>query len=184
MTEINERIADERRRLREVRQTMTAAVEQQAHGDSSFVPFYIAIGDYFEATMARLHRQDVRMGDMLRDKADLDDPDHLKALAELGERLSGNQEHLQQLLAAREQLKSSGDEALQIFETAGGAYSDYIVSNMGHHPGSTQLAASLFTQEDWAYMADISAEDQALEAQLFAQVFSSVPAALTRPQAD
>jgi hypothetical protein len=181
MTELNERIANERRRLREVRQTMTAATKQQANGDSSFVPFYIAIADYFEATMERLHRQDVRMGDMLRDKADLDAPENLKALAELSERLLGNQEHLQDLLAAREQLKRNGEVALEQFEAAGSAYSDFIINNMGHHPGSTDLAVSLFAPADWAFMADVSSEDQAHEEQLFGQVFASVPAALTLP---
>ena len=75
-TDLNERIAAERKRLKEVRQTLTAAVNKQANGDASYVPFYIAIGDYFEATMERLHRQDIRMGDMLRDKADLSDKDN------------------------------------------------------------------------------------------------------------
>lgn len=179
MTELNERIGEERRRLREVRQTMTAATKQKSQGDSAFVPFYIAIGDYFEATMDRLHRQDIRMGDMLRDKIDFDDPDNKKALAELAERLKGNQEHLKKLLAARDNLKENADAALEEFEAAGAAYSDYIVQNMGHHPGSTNLAAELFTHADWAYMADMSDEDQAREEELFGQVFALVPAALT-----
>jgi hypothetical protein len=181
MTELNERIANERRRLREVRQSMTAATEQKANGDSAFVPFYIAIANYFDATMERLHRQDIRMGDMLRDKADLDDPKNLKALAELDERLLGNQEHLKELLAAREQLQRNGEVALEQFELAGSAYSDFIINNMGHHPGSTDLAVSLFAPEDWAFMADISPEDQAREEQLFGLVFACVPAALTLP---
>jgi hypothetical protein len=182
MTELNERIAGERRRLREVRQTMTAATEQKANGDSSFVPFYIAIADYFEATMARLHGQDIRMDEMLRDKMDLEDPENMQALEELGERLQGNQEHLKNLLAAREQLKSAGEAALDCFEAAAAAYSDFIVTNMGHHPGSTNLAAKLFTQADWAYMADISSKDQALEEQLYSQVFGLLPAALEQSQ--
>ena len=62
---------------------MTEAVAQGAKGNDAYVPFYIAIGDYFEAAMERLHTQDIRMGDMLRDKADLDDPDNLQAMAEL-----------------------------------------------------------------------------------------------------
>jgi len=180
MTELNERIAEERRRLREVRQTLTAATKQKANGDSAFVPFYIAIGDYFEATMKRLHRQDVRMGDMLRDKADMDDADNLKAMAELGERLKGNQEHLEKLLEARDALKSNGEAALEQFEQAGSDYSDFIINNMGHHPGSTNLAGKLFTPEDWAYMADVSPEDQAREEQLFGRVFAGLPAALAQ----
>ncbi|MGI9291483.1 MAG: hypothetical protein ACR2QG_09455 [Gammaproteobacteria bacterium] len=178
-TSLNERIANERRRLREVRESLTAAVKQKAQGDSTFVPFYIAIADYFEATMERLHRQDIRMGEMLRDKADMSDAENQQALSELDDRLAGNQTHLKQMLAARDQLSQQGAAALEEFEAAGAAYSDFIVTNMGHHPGSTNMAAKLFSAEDWAYMADVSAEDQAREAELFEQVSASRPAALS-----
>jgi len=178
MNDLNARIAEERRRLRKVRQSMTAATEQKAQVDSAFVPFYIAIGDYFEAAMARLHRQDVRMGDMLRDKADLDDPDTQQALGELGERLLGNQGHLKKMLAARDALKEVDEAALEDFEAAGKAYSDYIVTNMGHHSGTTDLAVKLFSPGDWAYMADVSEEEQVREEQLFDGVFAVLPAAL------
>jgi hypothetical protein len=182
MDELRERVAGERRRLREVRQALTAAVEQGANGEHVFVTFYIAIGDYFDAAMGRLHIQDVRMGDMLRDKADMDDPANQQALAELDERLAGNQLCLKNMLTARDALIESSDAALAEFETAGKAYSDYIIASMGHHPGSTELAQRIFSVEDWAYMAGITENDQAREEQLYTRVFATVPGGLKLPE--
>ena len=176
-----ERVAAERRRLREVRTALTAATAQGAQGAADWVPFYIAIGDYFEASMERLHEQDIRMGDMLRDKADMDDPDNIRALEELDERLSGNQEHLQKMLAARDALRADGASALDQFESAGGAYAAFIVANMGHHPGTANLAGELFSADDWEHMTLASEEAREREAHLHAAVFASAPASLELP---
>ncbi|MBT8422290.1 MAG: hypothetical protein KJP03_04145, partial [Gammaproteobacteria bacterium] len=80
MEGLYERVAAERRRLRQVRMALTAATDHGAEGAADWVPFYVAIGDYFEAAMDRLHEQDIRMGDMLREKADMDKPENIKAL--------------------------------------------------------------------------------------------------------
>ena len=131
--------------------------------------------------MERLHAQDIRMGDMLHDKADMDNPSNQQALTELDERLAGNQLCLINMLAARDALIEQGDTALDEFEIAGKAYSDYIVASMGHHPGSTELAQRLFAVEDWAYMAEINENDQAREEQLYIRVFATVPGGLELP---
>ncbi|MDP6616713.1 MAG: hypothetical protein QF790_06065 [Gammaproteobacteria bacterium] len=178
MAELYERVAAERRRLRQVRQALTQATTQTSEGHADWAPFYIAIADYFEAAMARLHAQDIRMGEMLRDKADMGEPDNQHAMAELEERLSGNQQHLKQMLAARDELNADAQAGLQSFESAGKAYADYIVANMGHHPGSTNMAQELFSSDDWAHMADVSEADQVREEHLFERVFASVPASL------
>jgi hypothetical protein len=181
MSSLQERIAGERRRLREVRQSLTASVAQGANGDQSYVAFYIAIGAYFEAAMERLHTQDVRMGDLLQDRADLTLPDNARAMAELAERLAGNQQHLEKMLAARDALCADGAQALPAFEAAGGAYADYIVANMGHHPGTTTMAQELFSEDDWAFMAAVTEVDQRHEQQLFEHVFANKPAGLNLP---
>ena len=180
--DLYKRVAVERTRLREVRQALTAATGQGANGDAAYVPFYIAIGDYFEASMARLHAQDIRMGEMLEEKADLTTPEAKQAMAELDERLAGNQRHLKKMLAARDVLRSEGAAALAEFESAGGAYAAFIVANMGHHPGSTNLAQAVFSADDWAYMADSSEADQLREQQLHAAVFAALPSNLQLPE--
>lgn len=178
MPTLSERIAGERRRLRQVRECLTAATGQGSQGNPEWIPFYIAIGDYFEAAMRRLDEQDKRMDALLRAKVDINDPEVAQALAELEQRLAGNRQHLARMLAARDALRAGDTEALVQFEESGRAYADYIVTNMGHHPGSTNLAQMHFRQEDWQYMADASEEDQRREEELFTAVFSVSPADL------
>ena len=101
-----ERVAAERRRLREVRQALTVATAPDTYSNETFVPFYIAIAEYFEAAMGRLHAQDIRMGEMLDSKADMAAPENKQAMAELDERLAGNQLHLKKMLAARDDTTS------------------------------------------------------------------------------
>ena len=43
MTTLQEKIAGERRRLKQVRQKLTAAVEQSADGNADWIPFYLAV---------------------------------------------------------------------------------------------------------------------------------------------
>ena len=175
MTTLSERIAGERRRLKSVRQLLTTAVERKSGGDPAFVPFYIALGDYIEASMNRLHAQDVKMGDMIRRTLDAN---ARQALDELHERLTGNQAHLTVFSAAKSALQNEGADALPRFEQASAAYTAYIVANMGHHGLTTELAARLFSEADWAYMAGITEAETALEQQLYARVYALLPAAL------
>ncbi len=181
MTSLMERVSGERRRLRQVRMALTAATGQKSHGDASWAPFYMAITEYFEASMERLHEQDIRMGKMLRDKIDMQDPDNLKALAELDARLEGLNAHHGKLLAARDALAAGEPGALELFEDVGGAYAAYIVANMGHHAGTANLAGKHFSQQDWEHMTMVSEAAQQREQELFDKVFSLKPAALEVP---
>ncbi|MEC9375724.1 MAG: hypothetical protein VYA80_05055 [Pseudomonadota bacterium] len=179
MAELYERIAGERRRLREVRQMMTAAVELKSRGDKDYVTFYIAIGDYFEAAMDRLHEQDIRMGDLLNKKADLSQPKNQQAMKELDARLEGNQLHLKELMTARDSLKQKNELALEEFEVAGKGYSDFIINNMGHHPGTNDMAQEVFSAEDWNYMAYISDDDLQNQERLYDDVVAAKPKGLS-----
>ncbi len=182
MEELRARIQNERRRLKQVREALSAAIEKKANGDASFVPFYIAIGDYFEAAMHRLHTQDVRMGDMLKEK--LPDSEEVReALKELDFRLSTNQKHLDTFMAARDALKEKGAEALETFEQAAKAYTDFILASMGHHGPSTGLAQENFTQKDWEVMAYIEPGDMEREKELHDRVFATQPECLRDKEA-
>ena len=116
MTTLRDKVAGERRRLKSVRETMTAAVARKSGGDAAFVPFYVAVADYIETSMGRLHAQDVKMGDMIRTKLGKLDAQAEQALAELDERLAGNQEHLKAFSAAKRALEGGGAAALAQFE--------------------------------------------------------------------
>lgn len=175
MTTLRERVGGERRRLKAVREALSAAVADKANGDESFVPFYIAITDYIDTSMGRLHAQDVKMGDMIRDKLGKLDDGSTKALGELDERLAGNQQHLSRLVAAKKDLEKNGVAAIEHFEEVAAAYTNYIVTNMGHHGGTTDLAAKLFNQDDWEYMAGVTDEETRTERKLYDQVFAALP---------
>jgi hypothetical protein len=178
MTTLRERVAGERRRLRSVRETLTAAVGRTAGGDPAFIPFYLAVAEYIGTAMDRLHAQDVKMGDMIRAKLGPPDPESARGLAELDERLAGNQRLLHEFLAARDALAAQGAAALARFEAAGRAYTGYIVANMGHHGATTDLAARLFSTADWDYMAGITPAETRREEDLYARVFAALPAPL------
>lgn len=178
MTTQSEQIAGERRRLKSIRQLLTAAVARKSGGDPSFVPFYVALGEYMEAAMDRLHAQDLKMGDMIRRKLVTLDDKAKQALDELHERLTGNQAHLTVFSAAKSALQSEGVDALERFEQASAAYTAYIMANMGHHGGTTELAAKLFSEAEWAYMAGITEAETTREQELYARAFALLPAAL------
>lgn len=180
MTSLRERVAGERRRLKSVREALTAAVARKSGGDSAFVPFYVAISDYMETSMGRLHAQDVKMGDMIREKLGKPDPVADQALQELDERLAGNHKLLQAMVAAKQRLvKDRSPEALERFEAAAATYTQYIVSNMGHHGATTDLAGRLFSQADWEYMAGVTPEETRTEQQQYVRVFETLPTALS-----
>jgi len=178
MTTLQERIGNERRRLREVRLKMVAAIEAQAGGDTAYVPFYVAVADYIDATMQRLHDQDVKMRNMIVEKVATMDESVEKALGELDERLEGAKAHLKPFLEARDRLKETGAEALEKFEQVGKEYSDFIVANMGHHGATTDLAGKLFKPADWEFMAGISDEQARKDEDLFQRVVESSPDAV------
>jgi hypothetical protein len=181
MTTLMERIGNERRRLRNVRQRMAAAISAQANGSHEFVPFYVAAADYIDTTMQRLHEQDVKMGKMIVDKADEVDDQIKQALKELDDRLEGAKAHLTPFLAARDALRECGVEALEDFEAAAKKYSDFIVANMGHHGATNDLSAKLFKPADWEYMAGISAEQSTQEESLFGRVVDTMPEGVDEP---
>lgn len=182
MTTLMERIGNERRRLRGVRQRMAAALEKKANGDEKFVPFYIAAADYIDVTMQRLHDQDVKMGKMVVEKVDKVDDAVKEMMEELERRLEGAKAHLKPFLAARDQLREKGASALENFESAAKEYSDFIAANMGHQRSTNDIAGKIFTPADWEYMAGVSDEQQAQEQALYKQVVESMPANVEEPE--
>lgn len=183
MTSLMERVAGERTRLREVRMALTAATDQKAGGDMAWAPFYLAIVEYFEASFARLHVQDIRLGELLRKRADMNDPVISDGLRELDDRLAGLNERQEKLLAARDELQAGKDGALENFEEVAGEFAAYIVANMGHHPGTAEPAAKLFSTEDWEYMTLASEEALQKEVELHNKVFALKPDGLELQQA-
>ena len=179
MSTLMEEVSQERGRLRNVRQTMAAAIEVGAHGENTFIEFYSAAANYIEVAMQRVHDQDVKMKSMILDKVETVDSTVKRAIQELDDRLQGAAKELQPFLAARDALLEQGASKLSDFEVAAQHYSDFIMSKMGHHAATADLAAKLFSVPDWEYMAGRGAEQIEAEVQLFDKVMENKPARLS-----
>ena len=169
-----ESIMNERGRLRTTHEMLKTALDVDSR-DESFVPFYIAIGNYMEASMGRLHSQDVNMLQRLASKIDMSDPDNDEIIAEVYRRLDGNQEHLKKFLSCKSALERDGADAMAAYEEVSRAYVDYIHNRMGHHAPSTDLARQSFSEEDWVEMADIDETYFESESTLFKAIFETRP---------
>ena len=178
MASLREQVGKERERLVKVRKALSASLEQTTAHGPEYVPFYIAVAKYIEASMARLHAQDERMAEMLPKKAPKMEAAVQEMLKDVHERLEGSRTHLQALADARKVLESKGASAIGNFETVGRGYTDYIKTRMGHQARPSDLARSLFSEDDWTYMAGATDEDIAREQRLFDQVFATVPSSL------
>ncbi len=177
-----ESIMQERGRLRTVHEMLKEALAVSPR-DETFIPFYIAIGDYMEASMGRLHTQDINMLERLASKIDMNDPENEEIIAEVYRRLDGNQEHLKRYSACKQALESEGAEAVTDYEDASLAYVDYIHNRMGHHAPSTDLARKAFTEEDWVAFADIDEAYFAKERALYESVLQTRPEGVPLGQA-
>lgn len=177
-----ESIMQERGRLRTVHEMLKEALAVSPR-DETFIPFYIAIGDYMEASMGRLHTQDINMLERLASKIDMNDPENEEIIAEVYRRLDGNQEHLKRYSACKQALESEGAEAVSDYEDASLAYVDYIHNRMGHHAPSTDLARKAFTEEDWVAFADIDETYFAKERVLYESVLQTRPEGVPLGQA-
>lgn len=182
MTTLQERIGGERRRLKAVRTKLSAAVAQGASGEADWAPFYVAVGDYMEASIRRLLDQDVKMGDMIRDKVEVVDNEIADALSRMHDRLADLEQRLDRVLAARDKLRADDSADLSEFESAARELTDYIVANMGHQEGgANSIAGKLFGPADWERMAGITDEDMAREIALFDAVTATTPLDLELP---
>ena len=177
-----ESIMGERGRLRTVHEMLKAALEVSPR-DETFIPFYIAIGNYMEASMGRLHTQDISMLEKLASKVDMNDPENEENIAEVYRRLDGNQEHLKLYKACTRALVSDGTEAVKDYEETSLAYIDYIHNRMGHHAPSTDMARRVFTEEDWAAFADIDENYFSKERALYESVLQTRPESVPLGQA-
>lgn len=169
-----ESIMGERGRLRTTHEMLNTALNVEQR-DDSFIPFYIAVGEYMEAAMGRLNSQDVKMLDRLASKVDMDDPENAEVIAEVHRRLGGNRVHLKKYIACRDALVRDGAPAVAAYEESSRDYIDYIHNQMGHHAPSTDMARAVFEEADWVEIADIDDAYFEKERELYAAVFATRP---------
>jgi hypothetical protein len=166
----------ERGRLRTSHEMLKAALETESR-EPSFVPFYIAVANYMEASMGRLNSQDVNMLGTLADKLGASTPEEDEILAEVHRRLDGNREHLKKFLACRTALAAdqADPDTIAAFESTSNSYIDYIHNRMGHHAPSTDIARRLFAEADWVDIADLDDDYFAAEKLLYRALLDTRP---------
>lgn len=169
-----ESIMNERGRLRTAHEMLKSALDLDVR-DESFAPFYVAVADYMEISMGRLHDQDIKMLAKLSEAMAPLDPETEEVVAEVHRRLEGNQAHLAKFLDCRSALRREGMSAFDLFEDVSAAYIDYIHNRMGHHAPSTDLARQHFTENDWVEIADIDDSYFAKERALYESVLQTRP---------
>lgn len=172
MSDTMKRLMGERIRLVQVRQGLSKAMETGAGGDSTFIPFYLAVSNYFQHAMDRLHKQDIKMLSMLTKKTTDAGIDPGTAISEVYERLNRNLELLAEMTQSADKLNT---ETIDGFEAISQRYTRYIVENMGHHVPSATLAQQLFSEQDWITMADFSDQATEQEQHLFNEVVQTAP---------
>jgi hypothetical protein len=178
MASLREQVGHERQRLVLVRKALSASLAETTDHGQAYVPFYIAVGKYIESAMGRLHAQDERMSELIPERAPKMDDAVRSMLKDVHDRLDGSKKHLNALKEARQALESKGAAAVRTFEAAGKAYTDYIATRMGHQARPSDMAAQLFSEADWTYMAGASEADIARENTLFESVRAALPPSL------
>ena len=153
MSQTMKRLMAERMRLVQVRQGLSAAVTQGAKGNLAFIPFYLAVTEYFQHAMDRLDRQDHTLLSMLTEKTQAKNIDPGTAISEVYERLKNNAQLLTKMISASKKLN---EMSINQFEAIASQYCQYIVAHMGHHAPSANLALDLFSEDDWIAMADFN----------------------------
>lgn len=178
MASLREQVGHERQRLVLVRKALSASLAETTEHGEAYVPFYIAVAKYIESAMGRLHAQDERMSELIPERAPNMDDAIRDMLKDVHERLEGSKKHLNAITAACQALESRGVAAIKTFEAAGKGYTDYIASRMGHQARPSDMAAKLFTEADWTYMAGATDADIAREQKLFSDVRAALPPSL------
>jgi hypothetical protein len=173
MNETSKRLINERIRLVQIRQGLTAALT--ANDSAALIPFYQAASNYLQYAMHRLHQQDITMLAMIKTKADRENIDTGTALSEAHHRVETSQTLLNEF---SENSADLNKQSLAAFENICQLYCQYIVNSMGHHAPSANLAQTLFDESDWLSMANFSDETKALEQQLFKESTALAPEAI------
>lgn len=178
---IFERLAYERRRVKAVTEALSAVLQQGHAGDPAYLPFYLAVLQYLEPAMYRLHIQGVRLVGMIRDKLGEPDAGVGRVLCEVEQALADNQRYLARMAHIRERLEQEGAAELGCFEQTAPEFAGFLIANIGQHRQVWQLAQRFFSVDDWAYVAGITNGEVRDEQVRYERVSASVPPGLKLP---
>ena len=172
-------IGRERRRQIQVRKAFEAGLAKSADDATDLADFYLACGDYIVWSMARLHDQDQRIHDLLKERLDPGLTEVHEQLAGLNERQGKSRAFTEEFQQAVKVLRDSGASGQAEFEEAARAFVDLFISLMAPRKNPFQEHTDvLFTDSDWIDIAGVSAESLAEEQKLYELVEARAPAGI------
>lgn len=166
------RLRKERKRLQTVRKAFTKAVHDGMRGEDAYIGFYVAVSNYIQEAMHKLHEQDYTLLKLIEEKADVEHLDASLILDDVYDKLANSKMLLEELITKSEAIDET---SIDTFEEIGQRYTDFIQERMGHHPPTTELADKLLSDEDWRTVANFDDHSIQTEERLFDEVVKNAP---------
>ncbi len=171
-----EEIARERRRQIQVRKAFQAGLDTTGWAGADAARFYLCCADYLRWSMDRLHEQDQRIHDLLRERIPAAESEAHERLAVLGERQERSRALMRDFSAAAERLRAAGVGGIRAFEQAAREFTATFNSLLQARKNPFfQHTDRLFRDADWSDIAGVSEQSLADEARLFGAVQASAP---------
>ncbi len=176
MIDSRKEIARERRRQIQIRKAFEAALELNDEQRTGLTAFFIGCGEYLVYSMDRLHAQDQIIHDLLAASVPVEDTEAHEGLAALNARQDASRIVVDAFRRAVEELKISGADGRAAFEQAAREFADAFNSMMAPRRNPFyKYTDSLFVDEDWVRIADVSKEYHSTEGRLFLGVKETAP---------
>lgn len=165
-------IGHERRRQIQVRKALEDALARTYRsGHSGLAGFYLACGDYLVWSMDRLHDQDQRIHDLLRERLPSSEREARQALADLGIRQQQSRELVRVFRNAVERLRCQGRRGVRVFETAARRFTKTFRELLAPRRNPFEKHTDqLFKPRDWVAIAWASDDSRRTELILFTAV--------------
>lgn len=170
-------IGHERRRQIQVRKALEAVLARADRGQHyPLADFYLACGDYLVWSMDRLHEQDQRIHDLLRERLPPGEREARAALVRLGSRQQQSRELVRVFRNAVERLRCQGRRGVQAFETAARRFAKTFTELLAPRRNPFEAHTDrLFGKRDWVAIAWASDGSRRSEQLLFATVQTYAP---------
>jgi len=161
----------ERRRKLQVREAFSAGLERYRNESGEPRAFYLACADYLLQGQHRLVAQDLRLAEMLNARVPAEQAADHELIDALFDRLQQAQNAADAFAAAIAAYRASSGHDHTAFETAAVEYLHVIVNVLGARSHSLRhLTTTLFSDQDWARIVDLTPEFLSAEEGLFKAV--------------
>ncbi len=170
-------IMAERIRMSQVRQSFGKCLDGAIAEANDPLQCYAAASQYLNAALERLHTQDQRIIDLLDPLVDTNDAPNRQILASFDRGLSQSRVALDRLMLALENYQLEGAAGQGQFEAEARAFLQVFIEVLAaRRHSSSHLEEQHFTEQDWVFVADCSAEAEQREKTLFSRVKETAPA--------